>query len=128
MKKKGFDYIGEIERRAAKIAPPELLNKLDDLGGEFFTSWKFYHDEQENPDKISNPRILFSFERGGEENSYINISLSDYDDSKSINKPEMIGFYVVKDYFEETRSIFEYMYYLQTAAQELAQDLYDGNI
>jgi hypothetical protein len=127
MKKKGFDYIGELKERAERITPPELREKLDYYDGNFSNIYHYHHKE-ENPDKIKNPRILFQYERGGEENSYINIFLGDYDNMRDERgkkqEPELIGYYYIKDYFQETRALFDFMYYLQKAAEDLADDLY----
>ena len=121
----GFDYLKEIENRV-NLNNPVLFKELSDIDGSFVYSWDYYYDIK--PPKIKNPRILLSFERGGMENSYINIYLSDYDrrSDDPENKSIYIGFYYIKDYYNEMKKLFDFMYEIQKVCLDIANDLYNG--
>lgn len=120
---KNFDYVDALKEGVKKIAPPELLADLKKYDCGFKK-----HIRQQPREKVHNSRIILEYERGGEENSYINIFVGDYDnlynDRREKIQPDLVGYFYIKDYFQETEKIFKFMYYLQLAAQKLADAIF----
>jgi hypothetical protein len=120
-KKEVFDYVKYFEE-AVKEKHKELYVSLSNMDGHFA------HHNGTVQTKFRNPHIWFYYEHG-EENSYINIMLGDYDSNDTEEKfGKVIGWYYAKDYQKHTAKLFELMYYLQVISEELSKKLFWNKI